>query len=140
MQVLAVPVKALDRGKRRLSGILTPSERSRLVFAMFRGVLEAALAQHDWTVLVVSPSEDVLAEAERRGAGAVPDRGGSLRSALRQVESTLASNDDLAILLADLPRIAGPAVAASLAGARASAVSAVAAHSDGGTNLLVRCP
>jgi len=67
MQVLAVPVKALDRGKRRLSGILAPSERSRLVFAMFRGVLEAAVAQHDWMVLVVSPSDDVLAEGAYRG-------------------------------------------------------------------------
>src|SRR5438067_5592648 len=140
MQVLAVPVKALDRGKRRLSGILAPSERSRLVFAMFRGVLEAAVAQHDWMVLVVSPSDDVLAEAERRGAHPVPDGGTSLGAGLRQVESALGPRDDLAVLLADLPLLAVAPLASALGEAGSAAVAAVPAHSDGGTNLLVRRP
>jgi 2-phospho-L-lactate/phosphoenolpyruvate guanylyltransferase len=140
MQVLAVPVKALDRGKERLSGILSPSERSRLVLAMFRGVLDATLAQRGWSVQVVSSSEEVLREAERLGAEPVRDRGASLRAAIRQVASALPSDATLGVLLADLPRITAPALAGSLADADGAPVAAVPAHSDGGTNLLVRRP
>lgn len=140
MQVLAVPVKALHRGKRRLSGILSPSERSRLVHAMLRGVLDAAVAQPDWTVLVVAADEDILAEAERRGASPVIDGTGSLRAALRQVESALQPADALAVLLADLPWITAASLGATLTDAEGADVGAVPAHSDGGTNLLVRRP
>ena len=140
MQVLAVPVKALHRGKRRLSGILSPAERSRLVMAMFEGVLGAATAQAGWTVWVVSPSEAVLAAAERRGARPVVDAAGSLGGALRAIEAELEpAGAALAVLLADLPLVTEASLRRALREATGP-VAAVPAHSDRGTNLLVRRP
>jgi 2-phospho-L-lactate/phosphoenolpyruvate guanylyltransferase len=142
MRVLAVPVKALHRGKRRLSGILSPSERSRLVLAMFHGVLDAAVAQEGWATWVVSPSEAVLSMAERAGARPVVDTAVSLGGALRAMEADLARPEEvtLAVLLADLPLVTPSSLRLALRDALRSPVAAVAAHSDGGTNLLVRRP
>jgi 2-phospho-L-lactate guanylyltransferase len=141
MQVLAVPVKALDRSKRRLSGLLSSEERARLTLAMLEGVLHAATAQAGWDVWVVSPSERVLETASRRGARAVLDRAGSLRGAVRQVERELGAGSPgttLAVLLADLPLITETALGRALD--RPGSVVAAPAASDGGTNLLLRRP
>jgi 2-phospho-L-lactate guanylyltransferase len=142
MQVLAVPVKDLAHGKHRLAGVLSPAERSRLILAMLEGVLIAAAAQHGWDVWVVARSGAVLSRARRAGARPVPETGTSLHRAIAQVEAELAPGDDdtLAVLLADLPRITPAGLRAALIESSTAPVAAVAAHSDGGTNLLVRRP
>ena len=124
MQVLAVPVKPLDRAKRRLSPVLSPEERARLTMAMLEDVLDAVAAQAGWDVWMVSESGEVLEAGRRRG-----------------VEADIAVNrpgSTLAVVLADLPRITAAALALALD--RPGAVVAAPAASDGGTNVLVRRP
>ena len=115
MQVLAVPVKPLDRAKRRLSPVLSPEERARLTVAMLEDVLDAAEAQSGWDVWVVSGSREVEAEIAATRPGSA-----------------------LAVVLADLPRISARALATALD--VGGAVVAAPAASDGGTNVLVRRP
>jgi 2-phospho-L-lactate guanylyltransferase len=141
MQVLAVPVKPLDRAKRRLSPVLSADERARLTLAMLRDVLDAATAMPGWEVWVVSARGSVLALAAGSGARPVEDQAGSLRGALRDVERAVAGmapDPVLAVVLADLPRITAPALAAALD--RGGPVVAAPAGSDEGTNVLVRRP
>jgi 2-phospho-L-lactate guanylyltransferase len=141
MQVIAVPVKALDRGKRRLAPVLSPSERSRLVLAMLEGVLAAALAQPGWTVWMLSPSDEALALAEAKGARPVPDRAGFLRGAIRAAEAEFGpAVRAMAVVLADLPLLTATALGYGLETSASVAVAATPAHADGGTNLLVRRP
>ena len=141
MHVLAVPVKPLDRAKRRLSPVLSPEERARLTVAMLEDVLDAAEAQSGWDVWVVSGSREVVDVARGSGARPVRDTAGSLRGALREVEAEIAATrpgSALAVVLADLPRISARALATALD--VGGAVVAAPAASDGGTNVLVRRP
>lgn len=138
MRVLAVPLKRLDHAKRRLAPVLGERERAALALAMFEDVVDACLAQRGWEVLVVARDDDVLERIARRGARAVRERGSSLGAAIRQVESMLSPDDDLGVVLGDLPFVTADAVASALEAP--AAVSAVPAHSDGGTNVLIRKP
>jgi 2-phospho-L-lactate guanylyltransferase len=139
MRVLAVPVKSLERAKSRLSPLLSPLERAALTLAMLEDVLDAALAQEGWQTWVVSSDEAVLEVGARRGAKPFPEDAGSLLAALREVQAAVKGpTSELAVLLADLPLLTAPTLAAAL-GVDAPVVAAPAA-SDGGTNLLVRWP
>ena len=139
MRVLAVPVKSLERAKSRLSPLLSPIERAALTLAMLEDVLDAALAQEGWQAWVVSSDEAVLEVAARRGATPFPERAGSLLAALREVQARVKGpTSELAVLLADVPLLSAPTLAAAL-GIDAPVVAAPAG-SDGGTNLLVRWP
>jgi len=139
MRVLAVPVKPLERSKRRLSPVLSPAERAALTLVMLQDVLDAALGQPGWEVWVVSPSEAVLEVTARRGGRPLAEEGGSLLAAIRQVEAEMRGRwSRLAVLLADVPFIT-PATLGDALGRR-SAVVATPADSDGGTNLLMRRP
>ncbi|SRR6266705_298060 len=139
MQVLAVPVKSLERTKSRLASILSLPERAALTLAMMEDVLEVCLAQPAWEVWVVSVDEAVLEVAARRGVRPIAEEGSSLNEAIRQVErETPGRPSSLAVVLADLPFITGEALAAALA--RDASVVAAPAASDGGTNLLLRHP
>jgi 2-phospho-L-lactate guanylyltransferase len=87
----------------------------------------------------VSHAEPALDAARRAGATPVEERGRSLAEAVRQVEDALGGDGAaLAVVLADLPFVTGPALAVAL-GAAAPVVAAPAS-SDGGTNVLVRRP
>ena len=139
MQVLAVPVKSLERSKSRLASVLTKAERAALTLAMLKDVLAAALSQGDWATWVVSADEPVLEVAARAGARPVAEQGRSLLAAVRQVEREVRGRGSrLAVLLGDLPFATPAALAQALE--RPAAVVAVPAHSDGGTNLLLRRP
>jgi 2-phospho-L-lactate guanylyltransferase len=106
---------------------------------MLADVLEASLEQSGWEVWVVSSDEAVLEVAARAGARPVVEEGRSLLRAVRQVEGEVQGrNSRLAVLLGDLPFATPEALAEALQ--RTAAVVAVPAHSDGGTNLLVRHP
>ena len=139
MRVLTVPVKSLERSKSRLSSILGPAERAAITLAMLEDVLDACLLQTEWEVWVVSSDQAVLEVAARRGARALPEEGRSLNGAVRQVEQEVHRRlDQLAVLLGDLPLITADAVSAALS--HSGSVVAVPAHSDDGTNLLLRRP
>lgn len=139
MRVVAVPVKPLHRAKRRLSPVLDTDGRARVTIAMLEDVLDAATAQPGWAAVVISPDDAVRAIASARGARSLADAGRGLGAAIRHVEAVIdAERDDLAIVLADLPWITARALAEALEGR--DPVSAVASHSDAGTNVLVRRP
>src|SRR5262245_48019840 len=86
MRLLAVPVKSLERSKRRLAPILTPLERAALTLAMVEDVLDAAQAAAGWDVVVISPDQTVLEIAARRGVDAVVEDHPPLSAAVHQVE------------------------------------------------------
>jgi 2-phospho-L-lactate guanylyltransferase len=140
MQVLAVPVKPLDRTKRRLSPVLSPEERARLTMAMLEDVLDVALSVPGWETWVVSPDEVALEIAARRGARAVPEDKPPLANAIRQVEA-LAKKEEagaLAILPADVPLVTVDTLHEAL---RTLGAVVLARSADGsGTSLLLRRP
>jgi 2-phospho-L-lactate guanylyltransferase len=140
VQVLAVPVKALARAKTRLEPVLSPPERALLTLAMLEDVLDAAEAQPEWQVWVVSGDPEVLRVAGRRGVHRRPEAAGTLLGAIREVEGDLTGEDVLAVLLADLPALGAAGLRRALAAASGHAVAGAPAGSDGGTNLLVRRP
>src|SRR5438093_11434368 len=112
MRVLAVPVKPLDRAKRRLSSVLSLAERASLTLAMLHDVLDACMAQSGWQVWVVSRADEALEAAARRGATPMLERGGSLLAAIRQVEVEVGPpTSELAVVLADLPLITAAGLA-----------------------------
>lgn len=134
-----MPVKPLERAKRRLAGVLSPAERAVLALAMLEDVLDACLAQPGWRVWVVSGDEAVLEVAARRGARPVLEEGSTLLQACRQLEAEAGGPaGELAVVLGDLPYLSAAELGDALA-VDAPVVAAPAA-SDGGTNLLVRRP
>lgn len=139
MHAVAIPVKPLARGKRRLAPVLSPVERAALSLAMFEDSLDAAIALRPWEVWVVSADEIALEVAARRGARPVPEERGPLGAAVRQVERLAAERgiEALAILHADLPLIDAEALGAAL---RTLGPVVIAPSADGGTTLLLRRP
>jgi 2-phospho-L-lactate/phosphoenolpyruvate guanylyltransferase len=141
MRVVAVPVKALEYAKTRLSPVLTSPERAALTLAMLEDVLDACLAQEGWKVWVISPADQVLRLAARRGARPILESRGSLLGAVEEVERRMrGAQSELAVLLADLPLLSAPGLARALALSPPAGVVAAPASSDGGTNLLLRRP
>jgi 2-phospho-L-lactate/phosphoenolpyruvate guanylyltransferase len=143
VNVVAVPVKRLAAAKRRLSPILSPSERAALTLAMLEDVLAACAAQPGWQTWVVSGAPEALPVAQRFGARPVEDHGRSLLQAIHQVEGMVRGRSSrLAVLLADLPTLSAPSLrqALSVAEGDGGGVVAAPAASDRGTNLLVRRP
>jgi len=139
MQVLAVPVKSLERTKSRLAKVLSLPERATLTLAMAEDVLDACTTQPSWETWVISRDEAVLEVAARHGARPIPEAGHSLNEAVRQVESLVTGRTStLAVVLADLPLLTPTALTIALASD--ARVTAAPAASDGGTNLLVRRP
>jgi len=110
-----------------------------LTLAMLEDVLDACLAQPGWETWVVSGSTEALAIARKRGARSVAEERSSLIEAVRQAEADLHDEDDeLAVVLADLPLLTADALSGALS--LPGAVVAAPAESDGGTNLLLRRP
>jgi 2-phospho-L-lactate guanylyltransferase len=141
MRVLMVPVKPLEEAKRRLSPVLSPTERAVLTLAMLEDVLDACQEQEGWEVWVMSRGEAPLEVAARRGVKPVHEMGRSLLGAIRQAESSMRGRwSSLGVVLADLPLITPPALAEALSLAKQAGVVAAPAESDGGTNLLIRRP
>lgn len=141
MRVIAVPVKPLEEAKRRLSRILSPTERAVLTLAMLEDVLDACQAQEGWEVWVVSRAEAALEVAVRRGTKPVQETGRSLLEAISQVELAMRGRwSSVSVVLADLPFLTPHALGRALALATGTGVVAAPAESGGGTNLLVRRP
>lgn len=135
-----MPVKSLDRAKRRLSSVLSPLERASLTLAMLEDVLDAAMAASSWETWVVSPDEAVLEVAARRGVRPMAEEKPPLSSAVRQAEQEAlgAGAGALAVLLADLPMVTAAALTEALRTIGPVVVSP--SGDDDGTNLLLRRP
>ena len=140
MRLLAVPMKSLERSKRRLAPVLTPLERAALSLAMLEDVLDAAIAATGWEVVVISPDQAVLEIAAKRGIQGVVEEHPPLSSAVRQIEQEALDRgaDALAVLVADTALITPAALRDALR--TLGPVVVVPSGTDGGTTMLIRRP
>ena len=113
-----VPVKDLERAKRRLAGALDPAARRGLSLAMLADVLDAldATAGLDGAA-VVSRDADVAELVRRRGLRVIPEAGAGLNAAVAQAASVLSAEGcaRLLVMPADLPLASPEEIAQILA-------------------------
>ncbi len=118
-----VPVKDLERAKRRLAGTLDPAVRRGLSLAMLADVLDALDATPGLDgAAVVSRDADVVELARRRGLRVIPETGAGLNAAVAQAANVLSADvlsaegcARLLVMPADLPLAAPEEIAAVLA-------------------------
>ncbi len=139
-----VPVKRLDHAKSRLSGVLDPAERRALAKAMLYDVLAALAGVGGLAgILVVTADPEAAATATSFGATvlAEPEEEG-LNAAIAHGMAWLEERGKSGVLVvpADIPFVTRPEIRAVLAALRSSAVVAVPATRDGGTNILAVRP
>jgi 2-phospho-L-lactate/phosphoenolpyruvate guanylyltransferase len=130
-----VPVKARGEGKQRLSAVLPDSLRAQLVRRMLDDVLGILqrCPQIDGT-LVMSPERDALGPATEvlaDPAGAMND---ALTLALQRLQ--LRGATCVAIIAADLPRLAAAEVSALVAAGRTRGIAIAPDARGTGTNAL----
>ncbi len=139
-----VPVKDLERAKRRLAGALGPAARRGLSLAMLADVLDAldATAGLDGAA-VVSRDADVTELARRRGLRVIPETGAGLNAAVAQAANVLSAEGcaRLLVMPADLP-LAGPEEIAQILAALPGApgLTLVPDRHGVGTNALACAP
>jgi 2-phospho-L-lactate guanylyltransferase len=129
-----IPVKGLDKGKTRLSGVLDEPERQRLVMAMLDHVVDAATAAiRIDRVCVVGPSRLGLDVR----VGLLDDPGGGLDAGLAAAlaQAAEAGVDRVVILAGDLPRLT-PREVAMLAALPDAAMGIAPDRHGTGTNAL----
>lgn len=102
---MLLPVKPLEDGKSRLSGLLSKKKRAELSFRLFNTVLNAAIgAMTPDNIIVVSRDLDVLSTAEERGTRFWgKEKGEDLNQALS--DAIPVSAESIIALHADLPRV-----------------------------------
>jgi 2-phospho-L-lactate guanylyltransferase len=140
-----VPVKALDRAKRRLAPVLPDAARQQLVVAMFTDVLAAlaGVASIDW-VVVVTPDHRVGGLAQGRGARVLPE------PAAAELNAAIGSGIAYAcalgacqalVLPADVPLTTSGELA-SLVHSRGgrTGITLAPSHDSNGTNGLLLAP
>ena len=145
-----VPVKDLERAKRRLAGALDPAARRGLSLAMLADVLDAldATPGLDATtgldgIAVVSRDADVTALARRRGLRVIPEAGAGLNAAVAQAGNVLSAEGcaRLLVMPADLPLADPEEIAAVLAALpEAPGLTLVPDRHGVGTNALACAP
>jgi 2-phospho-L-lactate guanylyltransferase len=143
-----VPVKALERAKSRLAGVLDPAQRRVLVIEMLQQVLrtlgafqphasvhESSLA----VVWVVASDQSILDQAATFGARPLVDRAVGLNPALdlARAAATAAGADGLLVVPADVPLISVSDVQSLIRSVRSGADVTIAGDTSGqGTNAL----
>ena len=134
-----VPVKALERAKGRLVGMLSPAERRLLVLEMLGRVLRVLRRAPVAVVWVVSADATVLACAESYGARPLLERAQDLNGALEQARQAARAADAEAVVVvpADVPLLAPSDIAGLAALLTGGAAVALAPDAAGqGTNAL----
>lgn len=140
-----VPVKTLDRAKRRLSSVLPDAGRQQLMLTMLGDVLTALAGVEEIDgVVVVTPDARVVALAQQRGATVVPEPGAEeLNAAIASGIAYASSRGarQVLVLPADVPLIT-PVELRSLIRSRGAQPGVTLAPSqDGnGTNGLLVSP
>jgi 2-phospho-L-lactate guanylyltransferase len=139
-----VPVKDLERAKRRLAGALDPAARRGLSLAMLADVLDALDATPGLDgAAVVSRDADVAALARRRGLRVIPETGAGLNAAVAQAANVLSAEGcaRLLVMPADLPLAAPEEIAQILAALpEAPGLALVPDRHGVGTNALACAP
>jgi 2-phospho-L-lactate guanylyltransferase len=135
---ILIPCKSLERGKSRLSSVLSPRERrelcGRLLERTLRLGLALAPARH---VKIITVDREACAIAEKFGIGAIDDGGAELNEALRRGRDAVLRDAGAQVSALILPIDLVYATPAAIE--RATAVADVAIAPDQrhrGTNLL----
>jgi len=128
---ILIPVRALATGKTRLGAILTPTERTALVKAMFDYVV--ATAQQVAATYILSRDPAVLALADRP----LIERASGLNPALEQASIELGGTEPIMVLHADLPLVTTGDLHAMLAMLDCADAVAAPDRRGRGTNALL---
>ena len=130
-----IPVKARTHCKQRLSAVLTPLERVRLVRTLLDRVVQAACAAREVRqVIVVSPERDTV----RADVPVCADRGDGLNGALHGARTMLLKLGcpELVILPADLPDVSAKDIDALIGHGRNGRFALASDAAGHGTNGL----
>ncbi|MEX3007691.1 2-phospho-L-lactate guanylyltransferase [Hoeflea sp. TYP-13] len=139
MTKIIIPIKNLTLAKQRLSGVLTPSERSGLVLAMLEDLLATVSALDHSGALVVASNDAVFDIARKYGAQTVREtQAKGYNEAVILGLAEVSSERNAAILPGDIPLATSTEIAALIAPADKSAktIRLVAARDQEGTNGL----
>lgn len=145
--VVVVPVRDLESAKSRLGEALDPEERRALVTLLLDRTIRAATGA-GLDVMVVSPADEILAQAAAGGAETVRQSDDGLNEALEVATLVAAGAGATAVLVVpvDLPGIDADALATVVASAHAairpgrSLVALVSDRHGRGTNTLLVSP
>ena len=145
MKVWALlPVQPWDEGKTRLATVLDAAAREALNRKFFQHVLSVACDVCDPArTIVVSRSQDVMAEARQAGVRTLAERpGGGLNQALTDAAKTAAGLGAEAVLSVscDLPLLEAADLRAMLDAAPSRGVVIAPDHTGLGTNGLLMHP
>lgn len=134
-----VPVRDLVAGKQRLTGVLAPDLRQRLVAAMLEDVLAAAAKAPGLAGVAVATNDARAMELGRRyGARLLPD-GVGLNGSLDDAAKALiaAGAEAIIVLPSDLPLVCADEIARAVDRLAQGEMAVLAeAGADGGTNLI----
>ncbi len=141
---VVVPVKPFALAKRRLSGLLTESERAELARAMLRDVLNMLVQCRNLAgCLVVSREPAVERLAQQLGVNFLREREPGLSKSAAQAAQTLVEAGESGVLVipSDVPLATAREVDALIAGhGAAPCVSLVSDREGVGTNAIAMSP
>ena len=137
---MLIPVKPLEEGKSRLSGLLSKKRRAELSFRLFNTVLNAAIeAGEPDNIIVVSRDLDVLSTAEERGTRYWgKEKGEDLNQALS--DAIPVNAESIIALHADLPRVSANDIRAIIESGRESPIVLTSDRMGLGTNAIFMRP
>jgi len=137
---MLIPVKPLEEGKSRLSGLLSKKRRAELSFRLFNTVLNAAIeAGKPDNIIVVSRDLDVLSTAEKRGTRYWgKENGEDLNQALS--DAIPVNAESIIALHADLPRVSANDIRAIIESGRESPIVLTSDRMGLGTNAIFMRP
>ncbi len=138
--LLLIPVKPLEEGKSRLSGLLSKKKRAELSFRLFDTVLNAAIeAMKPENIIVVSRDLDVLSTARERGIRYWgKEKGRDLNQALS--DAIPLSAESIIAIHADLPRVSADDIRAIIETGRENSIVLTSDRKGLGTNAIFMRP
>lgn len=142
MNAAVLPVKRLDRAKKRLSGHFDDMQRTAFARALFEDALELCLASDFVTWWVVSDDPDVLTIAAEKGLNTLKDAGEGINEAVSiAVEAVMEKGaESLTVVPADIPLAYSGDLVDLLDTGATSDVVVVPSKRGGGTNGLYLQP
>ena len=138
-----VPIKHLEKGKTRLSPVLTEEERALLIPAMVADVLDAFSNWGGMPVLVVTGDRRVVEMAERRGMHALLEEASTSESVAVESATAFAQSRGAGgtmVVPADIPLITANDIREVVSLTPAIGTLLVPAWDGRGTNAAIRRP